>query len=139
MSFHSGHRSTPSTPRPYVASRCGSSISLGSRPFGDRDASDLYLEKKGENQWRIWTIAVDDHGEDFGPFRSVIYSPGLLAWEDNQGLHFNRTEPNVGWIRDGLKVEALAEPAERVSGSVFSIGTEEEALGGIWQPLFPNK
>lgn len=106
--------------------------------FGSRDASDLHLEKLCKKKWRIWTISVDDPGKDFGPFRSVIYSPGSFTWANNKGLQFNRTEPIVGWTRDGLKVEALAEPAERVRGSVLSIGTEDESLGGIWQPLFPN-
>ncbi|GJL50680.1 MAG: hypothetical protein NPIRA01_19070 [Nitrospirales bacterium] len=107
--------------------------------LGDRDASDLYLEKKSKMQWRIWTSAVDGAGEDFGPFRSVIYSPGSLKWKDNEGLQFIQTEPAVGWTREGLKIEAMAEPAERITGSVFSIGTEDEALGGIWQPLLPEK
>ena len=66
----------------------------------------------------------------------MIYSPGRFEWVNNQELQFNRTEPIVGWGRDGFKVEALAEPAERVQGSVMSMGTEDEALGGIWQPLF---
>ena len=114
-------------------------LSDNHRFFGNRDASDLYLEKKHKKKWRIWTIAVDDPDEDFGPFRSVIYSPGVFVWEDNKTLYFQQTEPIVGWKRDGLKVEALAAPAERVTGSVLSIGTEDEALGGMWQPLFPTK
>ena len=104
--------------------------------LGDRDASDLFLEKTKKDQWKVWTIAVDDPGDDFGPFRSVIYSPGIFEWDNEQGLTFHRTKPVTGWVRDGVKVEALAEPAERVKGSVFSIGTEDEALGGMWQPLF---
>ncbi|WP_454061088.1 hypothetical protein [Candidatus Nitrospira salsa] len=56
-------------------------------------------------QWRSWTSAVDGAGEDFGPFRSVIYSPGSLKWKDNEGLQFIRTEPAVGWTREGLKIE----------------------------------
>lgn len=114
-------------------------LSDGQSSLGDRDASDLYLEKKSKKQWQIWTIAVDGAGEDFGPFRSVIYTPGSLKWKNNEGLQFIRTEPAVGWTREGLKVEAMAKPAERITGSVFSIGTEDEALGGIWQPLFPEK
>lgn len=107
--------------------------------LGDRDASDLYLEKTGKKQWKVWTIAVHDAGGEFGPFRSVIYTPGSLKWRSNEGLQFIRTVPAVGWTRDGLKVEAMAEPAERITGSVFSIGTEDEVLGGIWQPLFPEQ
>ncbi len=106
--------------------------------FGIRDASDLYLKKLCDKEWQVWTIAVDDPGEDFGPFRSVIYSPGTFEWDDDkQALHYQRTEPIIAWKRDGVKVEALAAPAERVKDSILSMGTEDEALGGIWQPLFP--
>ncbi len=108
----------------------------GTQLLGDRGAADLYLKKIDDDQWKVWTIAVEDSGNDFGPFRSVIYSPGVFIWEKGEGLRFKKTKLVVGWRRGGLKVEAIAGPAKRVKGSVLSIGTEDEALGGIWQPLF---
>ena len=115
------------------------SLTEGVRFFGNRDASDVFLQKHCEEEWQVWTIAVDDPGGKFGPFQSVIYSPGTFSWDESHGLLFHPTRPLVGWKREGLKVEALAGPAKQVENSVLSIGTEEEALGGMWFPLFPDE
>ena len=104
--------------------------------FGDRGVADLYLKKEKDGQWRIWTIATDDFG-DFGPFRSIIYSPGILSLEFDNQLRFNAIDPIIGWQINGSKVEAITAPAELIKGSAFSIGTDDEIYGGIWRPLFP--
>ena len=105
-------------------------------PLGDRSISDLFLESLGIDTWRLWASAAVDAG-DLGPFRSLIYSPGLIKLDERKELVFSPKQHESSWLVEGLKVEGLAAPATSFSQSTFSIGTDDEKYGGIWRPLFP--
>jgi hypothetical protein len=108
--------------------------------LGDRDCSDLLIRSE-KGGWSVWSVATRDVG-DMGPFESVVYRAGLFPAvpkpEEGQSLlQFTREEALPRTYRaDGLKIEALALPAESVPGSSWSVGTDDEYLGGIWRPLF---
>ena len=73
---------------------------------------------------------------ELGPFRSLIYSPGLIKFDETKGLLFTPKRHESSWLVEGLKVEGLAAPASSISQSAFSIGTDDEEYGGVWRPLF---
>jgi hypothetical protein len=114
----------------------GSSLPVsapGTWPAGapKRDIADLYVQSDGV----IWAAATADGGDN-GPFRSLIYKVGTISGDPLEPVDIIKT-PAVSWILDGMKVEALAAPAQATRGSVLSIGTEDENLGGVWRALYP--
>lgn len=94
-----------------------------------RDISDLLLDQSGN----LWGVGAQDQG-DHGPFRSIVYLIGKVEIGDVTTIKMAKN-PEVGHRIDGLKVEALSE--SMLSGSEFSIGTDDEIYGGIWRPLPP--
>ena len=107
-------------------------------PLGDRAIGDLFLEPSGQDSWRLWTSATSDPGDD-GPFRSKVYSPGIWAYEPGiNGYTFQEESSLETWMFEGIKVEAIAEPASRLPSSRFSVGTDDEHYGGIWRPVPKN-
>lgn len=104
-------------------------------PLGARSITDLLLESLGTDTWRLWASAAIDNG-DLGPFRSLVYSPGLIDLDETRGLIFTAKPHESSWLVDGLKVEGLAAPASSVPQSAFSIGTDDEKYGGVWRSLF---
>jgi len=104
--------------------------------LGDRGCSDLLLVP-GNGSFHVWSVATIDTG-DLGPFRSVVYRAGALLPADNsKDITFARqSRPTIHADLQGLKVESLALPARSAPRSVFSIGTDDEAYGGVWRPLF---
>lgn len=104
--------------------------------WAHRYAADLHLKPIDKRMWEIWTMATRDPG-DFGPFRSEIYSPGVLNWKSDGIFELSQTTQSSTWRVEGLKVEALVDPAEIVQDSVFAIGSDDEDLGGAWRSLGP--
>ncbi len=111
-------------------------IPLGYRRFGTRGAGDVFLHWDVEGKTaEIWCVATRDEGDD-GPFASVIYRVGSLRRAQSSfSLRLDRAE--LLWRLDGLKVEALAAPPEAVTGSVLSIGTDDERYPAVWRALMP--
>lgn len=94
-----------------------------------RGIADLYADGDG----RLWAVSTIDPG-DAGPFRSVIWSPGRLGRSLAAPVEW-LPHPASGWVVDGFKIEALSAPDTRIHGSVLSIGSEDEQLGGSWRAL----
>jgi hypothetical protein len=107
---------------------------LDENPLGDRIVGDVYLESLGNGSWRVWTSATVDES-DQGPFRSLIYSPGLFEVDSSKGGTFSARRYHDSWMIDGSKVEGIAAPPERIPSSVLAIGTDDEKYGGVWRPL----
>jgi hypothetical protein len=112
--------------------------SLDENPLGDRAISEIYLEKLEAETWRMWASATVDQGDD-GPFRSIIYSPGVLHSDSHLGLYFEKARHHASWIIEGLKVEGLAGPPDLLPGAAFAIGSDDEHYFGIWRPLSKQK
>ena len=95
-----------------------------------RDIADLYVDGEGA----LWAVAASDP-DDYGPFRSLVWQVGTLdARNAAHPLTLASTrEPR--WIIDGFKVEAVSAPDLRIPGSLLSIGSEDEKLGGVWRAL----
>jgi hypothetical protein len=94
-----------------------------------RDISDLYIDPATRI---LWISATRDPG-DAGPFGSSIWPAGQVQADVNQPVSLY-PQPERAWKLDGLKVEALAGPAQ--PDSRISIGTDDESYGGVWRPLF---
>lgn len=97
-----------------------------------RDISDLYADSGGA----LWAVASAEAGDN-GPFRSVVYRLGKVTEDAGQPVELEQ-HPSAAWTVDGFKIEALAAPTERVKGSLLSVGSEDENLGGVWRALFPG-
>jgi len=109
---------------------------LSYKPIADRGAVDLYVLAKTANSWDVYSVATADPG-DLGPFRSAVYLAGTLTINvPNVCFAAQNTEKIVHWDFEGLKVEAIAEPAEIFGNtSGLSIATDDELYSGIWRPI----
>jgi hypothetical protein len=118
------------------------SHSLTYDPIADRGAADLYVQHNGSNTWDVYSVATsdpDDSGDyrNLGPFRSAVYLAGTLTINvPNVCFAVQNTEKIIHWDFEGLKVEAIAAPAEifKDSGGL-SIATDDEFYNGIWRPI----
>jgi hypothetical protein len=116
------------------------------RPIGDRGAADLYLLQKRPNSWDIYSVATSDPSDfgdkkDLGPFRSAVYLAGTLKIRAGK-ISFARpkTKKIVPWSFDGLKVEAVAAPADEFKNAGgLSIATDDEFYNGIWRPIAKSR
>lgn len=106
----------------------GAWISLETR----RDVADLFLDPEGV----LWSVASEDAG-DSGPFRSLIWAVGRVDADAPTPIDLYQ-DPPIGWILDGLKVEAISVAPEHLPFAQMSVGTEDENLGGVWRPLYPT-
>lgn len=95
---------------------------------GIRSISDLFLDDAGI----IWASATEDSG-DAGPFNSLVYAVGKLKFKNNKVLV--KPVAYQEFPIHGFKVEALASPPAVIKNTKFSIGTEDEDLGGVWRVL----
>jgi hypothetical protein len=96
----------------------------------------------GTNKWKVYSVATSDPGDfgdkkDLGPFRSAVYLAGTLTIRPAKILFKpKKSKKIVHWDFEGLKVEAIAAPAElfgKTSG--LSIATDDELYNGIWRPI----
>jgi hypothetical protein len=116
------------------------------QPIGDRGAADLYVLQKRPNSWDVYSVATSDPGDfgdkkDLGPFRSAVYLAGTLKI-DGRKISFAppKTKKIVHWSFDGLKVEAIAAPAEEFNDAGgLSIATDDEFYNGIWRPISKSR
>ena len=108
--------------------------SLNGNPLADRAIGEIYLEPLRSGEWRVWTVATVDEGNQ-GPFRSMIYSPGRLSVDQSEGTLFSLDRHSDSWMVEGLKVEGLAAPPDLLPSSVMAIGTDDEDYKGVWRPL----
>ena len=112
------------------------------RPIGDRGAADLYVMSNPPNRWDIYSVATSDPSDfgdkkDLGPFRSAVYLAGTLRIR-GRNISFARpkTKKIIHWSFDGLKVEAVAAPADEFKDAGgLSIATDDEFYNGIWRPI----
>ncbi|HJO92283.1 MAG TPA: hypothetical protein QF753_02685 [Victivallales bacterium] len=102
--------------------------------LGDRDCSDLYIVKESDTAYKLWAVSTVDSG-DLGPFVSEIYSPGKIIIQMGTVQFIPNSEYDNGLLINGLKIEALAAPADLIPKSKFSIGTDDEIYGGVWRPI----
>ena len=116
------------------------------RPIGDRGAADLYVTPKAPNSWNVYSVATSDPSDsgdkkNLGPFRSAVYLAGILKIRgSNISFARPKTKKIVRWSFDGLKVEAIAEPAERFKDAGgLSIATDDEFYNGIWRPISKSR
>jgi hypothetical protein len=122
------------TSQPSFAEEGQATLTPAPGPLGDRSAADVYLKPASDDAWRVWSVATVDQG-NLGPFRSLIYDAGKLAWDSQRGLAFVGETLRPLWALEGIKVEALADAPGAVDNSVITIGTDDESYGGIWRPL----
>lgn len=94
-----------------------------------RDVTALYLD--GDNA--LWAVSAEDAG-DSGPFNSFVYQVGTVKPDPEDPVKMIRSTVAEN-IMSGLKTEALAGPTSEIPASRFSVGTEDECLGGIWRSL----
>ena len=120
---------------------------LGSYPLtcaaiGDRGAADLYVTEDEDelNRWKVYSVATSDP-KKFGPFRSAVYLAGRLI-VDVCNVRFNpeSSDKIVHWDFQGLKVEAIAAPAQIFEDTGgLSIATDDEVYNGIWRAIGRSK
>jgi hypothetical protein len=122
----------------YRFTRMGDRELVGRSVLGDRDLSDLLVREEG-GRWVVWSVATVDAGDN-GPFRSLVFRAGEFRLDRRRGrVDYVRGRHRERALEaDGVKIEALAEPAQIVAGSLFSIGTDDENYGGVWRPLGLN-
>ena len=119
-------------PRFSAAGRAGKAVYAPvskDSPASNRDISALHLDADNN----LWAVATEDPG-DFGPFRSVIYKAGEVRADDPDPIRIENPSSASRSV-DGFKIESLAAPTTQIEGSVFAIGTEDEALGGVWRAI----
>ncbi len=95
-----------------------------------RHVADLWLDRDAT----LWSAGTEDPG-DAGPFRSVLYRLGRFGPDPSHPstLTFSPvSDPQPLWF-EGLKVEAVSAPVG--AGARFSVGTDDEALVGVWRPV----
>ena len=115
---------------------------LSYKPIADRGAADLYVMPYRTDKWKVYSVATSDPGDfgdqkDLGPFRSAVYLAGTLTIGPAKILFKPlKAKKIVHWDFEGLKVEAIAAPAEmfKESGGL-SIATDDELYNGIWRPI----
>ena len=113
-------------------------LPLSSQAIADRGAADLLARPVSDHAWEVWSVASLDAG-DLGPFRSSIYSAGILTiFGETIAFIPHSVCGGVLWDIEGLKVEALAEPAELIPASGLSIATDDEVHGGVWRPILKS-
>ena len=100
-----------------------------SDPARNRDISALHLDSDNN----LWAAASEDLG-DSGPFKSIVYKVAEVSADDPDPIQIAGSF-SVSHTVDGFKVESLAAPTTQAEGSVFAIGTEDEAFGGVWRAL----
>lgn len=105
---------------------------------GARAASALAVDADG----RLYVTTAYDPGDDYGPFRSRVWTVGRLTRDDTGAPTIVLTTPPCPHATlDGLKVEGLAlrrdtasAPRPSSAPDVF-IGTDDERLGAVFRPL----
>jgi hypothetical protein len=88
---------------------------------------------------RVLSVATLAPNNNLGPFLSAIYSAGIISFNSGKTVFKLHGTCNVLWHVQGLKVEALAAPADSIENSELSIATDDEFYQGVWRPLPPNK
>lgn len=94
-------------------------------PGSWRACSDLFIDSRGV----LWGASTQDAGS-FGPFASKVFHLGPATISDGR-LRFSA--PVVVHEAAGIKIEAIAETPGTRAG--LCIGTDDEALGGVWRLL----
>ena len=93
--------------------------------------------------YSVATSDPKDFGDprDLGPFRSAVYLGGTLTvTPPDISFAPRKTEEIVHWDFDGLKVEAIAAPAEMFKDTGgLSIATDDELYNGIWRPISKSR
>ncbi|MBQ7501543.1 hypothetical protein IJT93_02345 [bacterium] len=140
--FLLGLRGSPEHPGQLVVSRLdGDKVveverhKLDLRNFlNGRSCSDLMLCPTSQpNEFDILSSGCID-SSDLGPFSSVICKVGTLEIAKS-GYKLKMTDPQLMYIIDGLKVEALCPTPVTIEGSHISIGTDSENFEPIFRPL----
>lgn len=108
--------------------------SVAENPLGDRSIGEIHLEPLRAGEWRVWTVATVDES-DQGPFRSIVYSPGLFHLDPSKGAFFTLNRHSDTWVIEGQKVEGIAAPPVRIPSSAMAVGTDDEDYKGVWRPL----
>jgi hypothetical protein len=112
--------------------------SLSPQTIGDRGAADLFTRKVSANAWEILSVATLDPEFDLGPFLSAVYVAGTLSISGSTIVFGPHSHCSVLWHIEGLKVEALAAPAELIPNSELCIATDDETYKGIWRPILKS-
>ncbi len=95
----------------------------------NRDISGLHID---EDQ-NIWAVASEELGDN-GPFNSIVYQIGNVQADLIEPVIFSDSLEVYKAI-SGFKAEAISGGTESIPGSRFTIGTEDEQLGGSWRVL----
>lgn len=95
----------------------------------NRDISGLYLDKENV----LWGTGSEDLG-DAGPFQSVIYKLGRIDINEDEPVILESNLEVVRYVA-GFKIEGISSGLEGISGSKFSIATEDEVYGGVWRVI----
>lgn len=98
--------------------------------------SELHVDRTGT----LWAAAANEppegpDAEGLGPFRSAVYALGRLTQNPADPVAF--LDPSASLLRlEGVKVEGLTAGVRREAS--FTVGTDDERLGGIWRLLPVN-
>jgi hypothetical protein len=119
---------------------------LSTDAIANRGAADLFVRPDrpdSTNTWEVLSVATVDNDKDrneghLGPFLSAVYSAGILTINSGKIAFDLHSTCNVLWHIEGLKVEALAAPADRIENTALSIATDDEFYSGIWRPLLES-
>lgn len=95
----------------------------------NRDISGLHIDKEN----KLWAVSAEELGDN-GPFSSIVYQVGMVFTQDPEPILV--LDSLVVYKRmDGFKAEGISWGTGLIPGSRFSIGTEDEQLGGSWRVL----
>ena len=95
----------------------------------NRDITDLYVDDEN----RIWASAAEENG-DFGSLYSVIYKLGSITEDPENPVKLEKPF-YIHRESYGIKIEALSAPSARSNQSIFSVGFDDEVMGGGWRSI----
>lgn len=99
-----------------------------------RSCSELLLLPDADGGWQVLSVASTDEG-DYGPFSSAVAEVGRFVEDPDGSARFEPCPPRLLHRLEGHKVEALAPSPSASPGGPLCVGTDDEALGAIWQTL----
>lgn len=95
----------------------------------NRDISGLHIDENNT----LWATASEELGEN-GPFNSIVYKVGKVQSNFEDPIRMS-DQMDVRYTLNGYKAEAISGGTGLIQGSVFTVGTEDELLGGSWRVL----
>ncbi len=83
----------------------------------------------------VYVASAEDPGDDNGPFRSAVYTIGVVTLKNGEPKVVLDHEPTQLAVLDGLKVESIAVREQPGKGLEIFVGLDDENYGGTMRPI----